>query len=155
MLTETLEYLGIAFVSSAALIVMSKIILQFILRRPADYYEKAELLQEERMLNAAGFSITEELQTNPEGELTEEHIHVTPVLPASNIVKRDQEESAEAAEAAEQIAPTEPEAVYAAEETAAESVASVEDLYVDEADTEAEAIETTTEPYSEAVEEDI
>ena len=80
MITETLEYLLIAFISSAVLIVLSKIILQRLIRRPADYYLAEELRQEELMLNSAGFSITEEIETNPEGEITEEHIDVTPQI---------------------------------------------------------------------------
>ncbi|MBR0399826.1 MAG: hypothetical protein IJH95_03295 [Mogibacterium sp.] len=80
MIKETLEYLLIAFISSAVLIVLSKIILQRLIRRPADYYLADELRQEELMLNSAGFSITEEIETNPEGEITEEHIDVTPQI---------------------------------------------------------------------------
>ena len=80
MLNETLEYIGIAFVSSAILIVLSKIILQFLIRRPADYYNAAELYQEELMLNSAGLSINDEMETNPEGELTGENIHVDPKI---------------------------------------------------------------------------
>ena len=81
MTTEFARYLGIAFASSALLIVLSKVILQFILRRPADYYLKEEYKQEERILNSAGFSINDEVETNPEGEVTEEHIHVEPQIP--------------------------------------------------------------------------
>ena len=87
MLHETLEYLGIAFVSSALLIIMSKIILQALIRRPADYYDAEELRQEELMLSSAGISITKEHETNPEGEPIEEshleaHIdHLEPVEP--------------------------------------------------------------------------
>ena len=72
MLTETLEYLGIAFISSALLIIMSKIILQSLIRRPADYYDAEELRQEELMLNAGGISIESEHETTPEGEIMEE-----------------------------------------------------------------------------------
>ncbi len=78
MLTETLRYLGIAFASSAILIVLSKIILQHLIRRPADYYLAEELRQEELMLNLAGLSINDEIETNPEGENTAEHVHVKP-----------------------------------------------------------------------------
>lgn len=81
ILKETLEYLIIAFISSALLIFMSKIVMQKLLRRPADYYLKEELRQEEMLLNSAGISITEELETTPEGEVTEEHIHAEPQLP--------------------------------------------------------------------------
>ncbi len=81
MTTEILRYLGIAFASSVLLLVLSKIIMQFILRRPADYYLKEEYKQEELILNNAGFSINDEVETNPEGEVTEEHVHVEPQLP--------------------------------------------------------------------------
>ena len=67
LLEETLRYLGIAFVSSALLIFMSKIVLQFLIRRPADYYSAIEMKQEEAMLNSAGFSIRDELETDVEG----------------------------------------------------------------------------------------
>ena len=72
MLMETLEYLGIAFICSVLLIILSKIILQSLIRRPADYYDAKELLQEELMLNAGGISITSEHETTPEGEIMEE-----------------------------------------------------------------------------------
>ena len=72
MLHETLEYLGIAFICSVLLIIMSKIILQALIRRPADYYDARELEQEELMLNAAGISLASEHETNPEGEIIEE-----------------------------------------------------------------------------------
>ena len=80
MLHEFFEYLLIAFISSAALIFLSKVVMQAVLRRPAGYYRDKELLQEELMLNSAGISITEELETNPEGEVTPEHIHVQPKI---------------------------------------------------------------------------
>jgi len=78
---EVLRYLGIAFASSVLLIVLSKVIMQFLFRRPADYYLKEEYRQEEIILNSAGFSITDEVETNPEGEVTDEHIHVEPQIP--------------------------------------------------------------------------
>ena len=81
MTTEFMRYLGIAFASSAILIVLSKIVMQMILRRPADYYLKEEYRQEEIMLNSAGISIKDEVETTPEGEVTEEHIHVEPQIP--------------------------------------------------------------------------
>ncbi|MBR0379411.1 MAG: hypothetical protein IJH62_02515 [Mogibacterium sp.] len=81
MTTEILRYLGIAFASSVLLLVLSKVIMQFILRRQADYYLKEEYKQEELILNNAGFSINDEVETNPEGEVTEEHVHVEPQLP--------------------------------------------------------------------------
>ena len=68
---ETLEYLGIAFVCSVLLIIMSKIILQSLIRRPADYYDAEELRQEELMLNAGGISLASEHETTPEGEIME------------------------------------------------------------------------------------
>ena len=81
MLTETLEYLGIAFISSVLLIIMSKIILQSLIRRPADYYDAEELRQEELMLNAGGISLASEHETTPEGEIMEE-THLEPHLGA-------------------------------------------------------------------------
>ena len=81
MAMEFFRYLGIAFVSSALLIVLSKIVLQAILRRPADYYLREEYRQEELILNAGGFSIRDEVVMTPEGEVTEEHIHVEPQIP--------------------------------------------------------------------------
>lgn len=72
MLLETLEYLGIAFICSVLLIIMSKIILQALIRKPADYYNAQELREEELMLNAGGMSITLEHDTNPEGEIMHE-----------------------------------------------------------------------------------
>ena len=81
MTTEILRYLGIAFASSVLLIVLSKVVMQFLLRRSADYYLKEEYRQEELILNSAGFSITDEVETNPEGEVTEEHVHVEPQIP--------------------------------------------------------------------------
>ena len=72
MLLETFEYLGIAFICSVLLIIMSKIILQALIRRPVDYYNARELKEEELMLNAGGISITKEHETNPEGEIIEE-----------------------------------------------------------------------------------
>ena len=77
---ETFEYLIIAFISSVILIFLSKIVLQALIRRPADYYLAEEFRQEEMMLNSAGLSILEEVETNPEGELTSEHIHINPQI---------------------------------------------------------------------------
>lgn len=71
----------IAFVCSALLIFMSKVVMQKILRRPADYYLKEEYRQEELMLNAAGISLLDEHETGPEGEVTEEHVHAEPQIP--------------------------------------------------------------------------
>lgn len=81
MAMEFLRYLGIAFVSSAILIVLSKIVLQKILRRPADYYLKEEYRQEELILNSAGFRLHDEVETTPEGEVTKEHVHAEPQIP--------------------------------------------------------------------------
>lgn len=64
MLIGTLKYLGIAFISSVLLIILSKFVLQYLIRKPADYYgvsesrrEKAisirDLLQPELPLAAA------------------------------------------------------------------------------------------------------
>jgi hypothetical protein len=84
MIKETIEYLLIAFVSSAILIFLSKIVLQALIRRPADYYRAEELRQEEMMLNSAGFSIRDELETTPEGEVTQEHIDAEPQIEGDN-----------------------------------------------------------------------
>ena len=81
MLLEFFEYILIAFISSALLIFMSKVVMQKVLRRPADYYLKEEYRQEELMLNAAGISILDEHETGPEGEVTEEHIHAEHQIP--------------------------------------------------------------------------
>jgi hypothetical protein len=78
---EFLRYLGIAFASSALLLVLSKIVMQFLFRRPADYYLREEYRQEELILNNAGFSISDEVETTPEGEVTEEHVHAEPQIP--------------------------------------------------------------------------
>ena len=94
MTTEFLRYLGIAFASSALLLVLSKIIMQAVLRRPADYYLKEEYRQEELILNSAGFSITEELETTPEGEVSEEHLHVQPQLPKQEPEKPEKKPAA-------------------------------------------------------------
>ena len=79
MLMETLEYLGIAIICSVVLIILSKIILQSLIRRPADYYDAEELKQEELMLNAGGLSMATEHETTPEGEIIEE-THLEPHL---------------------------------------------------------------------------
>ena len=81
MIKEFALYLIIAFVSSALLIFMSKVVMQAVLRRPVDYYLTEELRQEELMLNSAGISITEELETSPEGEVTSGHVDVVPQVP--------------------------------------------------------------------------
>lgn len=71
MILEVLEYLLIAFVSSAVLIVISKIILQALIRRPADYYLDEEYRQEKLMLEAGGLTVLQEHETNAEGESLE------------------------------------------------------------------------------------
>ena len=87
MIIETLRYFLIAFISSAVLIILSKIILQHLIRRPADYYSASETYQEEMMLNSAGFSINDEIKTNPEGELTDSKLDVVPQITAAEAVK--------------------------------------------------------------------
>ncbi|MBQ0041111.1 MAG: hypothetical protein KBS56_03695 [Clostridiales bacterium] len=47
MLGELLIYLGYAMLSALVLIVVAKFMLQYIIRRPVDYYEKDEIAQEE------------------------------------------------------------------------------------------------------------
>lgn len=164
MLHETLEYLGIAFISSVLLIIMSKIILQALIRRPADYYDAEELRQEELMLNAAGISITHEHETNPEGEPIEEtHLEAqlgdfTPAEPEEIItdipdavhesieIMEDEEEPAED-QAAEQD-----DAVYEEPDEVVE-IAETED-YIDLPEEEAEEPEPETEHEAEASEDE-
>lgn len=67
MFMETIEYLLIAFISSAVLIVLSKIILQALIRRPEGYYRDEEFRQEALMLEAGGLSPRQEHETDPEG----------------------------------------------------------------------------------------
>ena len=54
MALEMLEFLLIALVSATALIVLAKFVLQNLIRRPVDYYEKIEAA-EEAELTAAVF----------------------------------------------------------------------------------------------------
>ena len=46
MFTELLIFFAYSMISAAALIVVAKFILQNIIRKPVDYYEKAEIAQE-------------------------------------------------------------------------------------------------------------
>lgn len=46
MFTELLIFLGFSMLSALALIVVAKFVLQHIIRRPTDYYEKDEITQE-------------------------------------------------------------------------------------------------------------
>lgn len=50
MFTEMLMYLGIAMLSALVIIVLAKFVLQFIIRRPADYYLKEEQKQDDLMM---------------------------------------------------------------------------------------------------------
>ncbi len=142
MLHETLEYLGIAFICSVLLIIMSKIILQALIRRPADYYNARELMEEELMLNAAGISITREHETNPEGEIIEEK-HLEAHLGDS--------EAAEPEEIMLEIpdAVAESIEVHQEEEEAAEETPAAEESPAEEA---AEEIVSEPEPEPAAVE---
>ena len=145
MLLETLEYLGIAFVCSVLLIIMSKIILQALIRRPADYYNARELREEELMLNAGGISITKEHETNPEGEIIEDkHLeaHLGDIEPAE-----PEEIMLEVPEAvAESIEVRQEEAEQPEEETAAEVAEETEETSEELAAEETNAAETEAEP---------
>ncbi len=166
MLHETLEYLGIAFVCSVLLIIMSKIILQALIRRPADYFDAEELRQEELMLNAGGISITNEHETNPEGEIIEEtHLEahlgditpaepeeIIPEIPASihesiEVMDDESEDTSELTEEEEAEEPAEPEApVEEPAEEPAEPEAPAEEPSEEPAATEAPAEEPSEEP---------
>ena len=176
MLHETLEYLGIAFISSVLLIIMSKIILQALIRRPADYYNARELMEEELMLNAGGISITKEHETNPEGEIIEEK-HLEAQLGDSEAAKPEEimleipdavaesievhEEEAEAAEPVPEPEPEsepelieEPEPEEALEEPAAETPEEPAEAIIEEPEPEVvEEPEPEPEPEPEVVEE--
>lgn len=52
---ETLMYLLIAFVGAWLLIILAKIILQHLLRRPEGYYENVEAAEEKAMLEKGKF----------------------------------------------------------------------------------------------------
>ena len=176
MLLETLEYLGIAFICSVILIIMSKIILQALIRRPADYYNARELMEEELMLNAGGISITKEHETNPEGEIIEEK-HLEAQLGDSEAAKPEEimleipdavaesievhEEEAEAAEPVPEPEPEsepelieEPEPEEALEEPAAETPEEPAEAIIEEPEPEVvEEPEPEPEPEPEVVEE--
>ena len=169
MLLETLEYLGIAFVCSVLLIIMSKIILQALIRRPADYYNARELREEELMLNAGGISITSEHETNPEGEIMQEtHLEaqlgdVEPAEPeeimleipdaiAESIEVHKEEDEAAEEEVAEEPAEVEEEPVTEAAEETSEEPAEVEEEPVTE-EAEETVPEADEEPVAEAAEE--
>ena len=68
MLLEFLEYLLIAFVCSVILIFLSKVVLQALIRRPADYYLAEEYRQERLMLKAAGLTPFQEHHTDLQGD---------------------------------------------------------------------------------------
>ena len=53
MLTEILHYIVLSLAGSVALVVMSKIILNKLLRRDTGYYESIELDEEAEMLKRA------------------------------------------------------------------------------------------------------
>jgi hypothetical protein len=169
MLHETIEYLGLAFISSVLLIIMSKIILQALIRRPADYYNARELREEELMLNAGGISITSEHETNPEGEIMQEtHLEaqlgdVEPAEPeeimleipdaiAESIEVHKEEDEAAEEEVAEEPAEVEEKPVTEAEEETAEEPAEVEEEPVTE-EAEETVPEADEEPVAEAAEE--
>lgn len=180
MLLETLEYLGIAFISSVLLIIMSKVILQALIRRPADYYNACELREEELMLNAGGISITNEHETNPEGEIIEEKhleaqlgdveaaepeeimLEVPDAIAESIEVHKEQEEEVAepeviAEEAIEEAVEPEPEEEPAAEEAEAEPVEVTEPepaVIAEEATEEAVEPEPEEEPAAEEVAEE-
>lgn len=168
MLLETLEYLGIAFISSVLLIIMSKVILQALIRRPADYYNARELREEELMLNAGGISITKEHETNPEGEIIEEKhleaqlgdveaaepeeimLEVPDAIAESIEVHKEQEEEVAepeviAEEATEEAVEPEPEEEPAAEVTEPEAVEETEPEIEPEPAAEEPAEEVTEE----------
>jgi len=69
MFAETMLYLLIAMVSSALLIILSKIILQKLLRRPADYYDAEERRQEKLMLKETEVDVDDELATDYGGTI--------------------------------------------------------------------------------------
>lgn len=50
---EFIEYFAIAFVASACLIFMAKIVMNKLIRKDVNYYEDVELEEEERMLRGA------------------------------------------------------------------------------------------------------
>ncbi len=153
MLMETLEYLGIAFVCSVLLIIMSKIILQALIRRPADYYNARELKEEELMLNAGGISITLEHETNPEGEIMKE-THLEAQLGDSEAAEPE-EIMLEVPEAVAESLEVTP---YEDEEEAADEAPEVAEHEITETEPETENLEAeaevTEEPAAETVEQE-
>jgi len=57
-LNESLYYFIVSLIGSYVLILLAKVLLDRVLRKPADYYEKDEIEEENRMLAAAGLSKT-------------------------------------------------------------------------------------------------
>lgn len=51
---EFIEYFVIAFVASACLIFMAKIVMNHFIRKDKNYYEKVEIQEEDRMLLGVG-----------------------------------------------------------------------------------------------------
>lgn len=47
---EMLKFLGFALIASLALIVLAKVILQFLIRKPADYYIEEEARQDDLIM---------------------------------------------------------------------------------------------------------
>ena len=103
MLHETLEYLGIAFASSAVLIILSKIILQSLIRRPAEYYIAEEVHQEGLMLQAAGLGLANELETDFEGENIEGSDLIDEGISAEKMLMEQEEKRRQKAEAAKKL----------------------------------------------------
>ena len=153
MLMETLEYMGIAFVCSVLLIIMSKIILQALIRRPADYYNARELKEEELMLNAGGISITLEHETNPEGEIMKE-THLEAQLGDSDAAEPEEIMLEVPAAVAESLEVT----PYEDEEEAADEAPEVAEHEITETEPETENLEAeaevTEEPAAETVEQE-
>ena len=50
MFVEMLLYLIVAMLSALVIIVLAKFVLQILIRRPADYYDKAEKEQDDLMM---------------------------------------------------------------------------------------------------------
>lgn len=47
---EMLKFLGFAVVAALVLIVLAKVVLQFLIRKPVDYYDKEELRQDDLIM---------------------------------------------------------------------------------------------------------
>ena len=56
MMHEIIHYLGISLGAAFLLVIVSKYILQNIIRRDCSYYEKKEIAEENEMLAKAGIS---------------------------------------------------------------------------------------------------